>query len=849
MHMDFVEELHTWQEINCAGNPTYAETIQIKSAFPDPEELLASAYAFLKRLRSFPLQVEIGRADTSCFEEYILETKPGFCKIFAADTEGVRRGIYKIGELLREFIPEELPVKTETFHPYFQTRIGRYRFGSHTCPGTRYELDPDSDYYPEPFLDRLASEGLNTIWFNAPAFNEFFLTEWTPDHAGEKKRNYRQLQENVNRCRKYGIRILPYLVIPPAWSFDDPLLKKYPDLAGPSMMGTKFFCPAFEGKKYLYDTMHQIFTDVKHLGGFLIIVQGEGAGVCQEFLEFGHIPCQKKCGMTPGNIFAELISALYDGIRSASKDAEMVAWFYQPFSKEPAKYLGETFSLLPKGILFQYNAESGSFPVQLGKPRWLGDYWQCITEPSPAYQQFAEMIRNTGHRLCAKIMVGTSHEVGSVPYVPVPALTYRKYKALRELGTSSVMQVWGTGGTPGMMNFTAGRLAFTDLSKVSEEDFLLSLGRTLWGKDLAPQVAKGWKILSEAYHDNYPYSNMIQYFGPVADGVNWPLYAIPAYKELLPTWMLNNGEISGDNLCECLNNHTFEEVITLFELLYTQWKEGVNIFRDLAKKHDLTAEQKREIVRMEALEIQFGTSWRIFHFYLLRKKLFEEKNSAYIQEMRQIPVEEIAARKRMLELIEADPVLGYNPEAMGFKYDKDTITAGLKTMDQTFRDLDRLESGDFSQPFVQKSAAMDGSIIELEHFFWSGTWENGILKIHVHCPGHFRILDELFFAFDNDGSDYPIHGHGDSQERVFIKPDAVQWKITRKEDCWESDFTIPVSALPGRSLKNVRMNLTRLMDNYNNRCSWPGKHGAYLTSRLNLAFYDPDDMGIIKGTS
>ncbi len=841
--MDFVEELHTWQEIPCAGNPESPGNIRVHSDFPDPEGVLDSAYAFLRRLKSFPLRVEIVGKQTGCFEEYVFETEPGVCRISASDTEGVRRGVYRIGEILREYTPSSLPVSRETFHPFFHIRISRYRFGSHTCSGEKYELDPDSDYYPEPFLDRLASEGVNAVWFNAPRFEDFFLTEWTPGNAEKKRAYYAKLRENVERCRRYGIRIFPYLVIPEAWSFDHPLLRKYPGLAGPALTGRKFFCPAFEGKRYLHDSMRQLFLDVKHLGGFLIIVQGEGAAVCQEFLQFGEIPCRKKCALSPGEIFAESLRAMYEGIRSASPEAEMFAWFYQPFAKNPAEYLRETFALLPRGIVFQYNAESGSRPVQLGKEREIGDYWQCVTEPSPAFRKFAAMIRTAGQRLSAKIQVGASHEVGSVPYVPVPALTYRKYKALREEGADNVMQVWGTGGTPGMMNFTAGRLAFTDFSRVSEEEFLLSLGRTLWGRELAPQAACAWRMLSEAYHENYPYSNMVQYFGPVADGVNWPLYAVPARKPLLPTWSLNGGAVSGDNLCECLNNHTFSEIVTLFGNLYTQWKAGVDVFRTMERTHSLTAEQKREIVRMEALEIQFGSAWRIFRFYQLRNRMFAERNTACAHEMRTLAGEETAARLRMLELIAMDPVLGYNPEARGFKYDERSIRAGLAAMERTRRELDRLEAGDFSDPFVRHGACLDGRAVRLEHFSWSGSCRDGVLRIHVECPGHFRVLDELFFAFDNDGADYPIHGHADSFARIFIKPDAAQWTIRRGEDSWETDLEIPVSALPGGSLKNVRMNLTRLIDSYDHRCSWPGKEGGFLRPRLNLAFYDPQDMG------
>ncbi len=843
--MDFVEELHCWQEIPLAGEETASGKIQIRAEFPDSEGCLDSAYDFLKRLKSPPLKVVTRRESTGCFEEYTFSTEPGLCIVTAHDTEGIRRGIYKVAELLRESVPSQWPVKTERNRPFFRLRIGRYRFGSQKYPGSTYELDEEADFYPDAFLDRLASEGINAVWFNAPSLAEFSLTSWYPENAEKKRKLYAKLQDNVNRCRRYGIRILPYLVIPEAWAFDAPLLQKFPDMAGPDLYGRKFFCPAFDGKKYLFETFHQLFSEVKNLGGFLVIVQGEGAAICPELLSYGAISCQSKCGLAPGEIFAELIRTLFEGIRSAAPEAEMVAWFYLPFAGAPEDYLDDALRLSPQGVIYQYNAESGSSPLQLGRHRTIGDYWQCITEPSPAFRKFAGMATKYGQRLSAKIQVGTSHEVGSVPYVPVPALTYQKYRALHALGTTDVMQVWGTGGTPGMMNFAAGRLAFTDFSKVSEKQFLHELASTLWGRMLANEVAEAWQVLSKAFQ-NYPYSNMIQYFGPVADGVNWPLCAYPARTQLLPTWSLNEGKISGDNICECLENHSLDEAVTLFHILSDQWSCGAEIFRGIARRNRLNTIQKREIVRIEALEIHFSTSYRIMKFYQLRRQVFASEDLACIPEMRRLVSEEMTARRKMLRLIELDPVLGYNPEACGFKYDRTSIEHGLISLEQTLSDLDRMEQGDLAHPPVKFTYALNGAMVHLKEFSWNGILQNDILLIRIFCPNRRRVLDELFFAFDNDGLDHPVHGHFDSQGRVFILPENVTCTISAQEDSWEAALAVPVASLPGCSLDHCRFNVTRLLDSYQQRCSWPGGVAHYRPARLKLAFYDPQDMGNLQ---
>lgn len=845
--MDFVDELHIWQEIATAGEPEHCGTIEIDARFPDPEDLLDSAYAFLQRLRSFPLKVTLRQQETSVFEEYIFETAPGSCTISANDTEGIRRGIYKVGELLRQYPAHELPVQKQTFRPFMKTRISRYRFGSDKYPGTKFELAPDADFYPEAFLDRFASEGINAVWFNIPRIEQFCLTDWTPGDAEKKERYYVKLQENVDRCRKYGIRIFPYAVVPQCVKNDDPLLEKHPGLQGPQISGRVFFCPAFEGKQYLYDMFHQLFSRIRHLGGFLAIVQGEGAGVCPEFLKYGPIPCQDKCKLQPAEVFATQLKAMYDGMHDATPEAELFAWYYLPFVKDPADYLEQMMALAPKGIVFQYNAESGAAPVQLGKPRPIADYWQAYTDAAPAFRKFAGMAKRQQQRLSAKIQVGTSHEIGSVPYIPAPGLTYRKYKVLQEVGATDVMQVWGTGGTPGLMNYAAGRLAFTDCSKVTEHEFLLELGADLWGREYAPVVAEAWRKLSDAFEQNYPYSNMVQYYGPVADGVTWPLHAYPVDRILLPTWVDDQERFSGDNLCVCLNNHSFDEMVLLFTRLHEQWKEGTDLLRSVAKAKTLSAQQQRDLVRTEALEIIFGCAKHIFRFYQLRLQSFRERSTAYVAEMRQIVLNEITARQKLLGLIEQDPVLGYNPEARGYKFNPPKITKSIQFLQNTLVDLDRLASGDFTPLYEQKSAVLDGKEIRTEKICWSGIIEDGVVKIHAHFPGHAPIYDEMFYVFDNNGKDSPISGHADHLGRIQYSAPCVKWTIQDHEDHWEADLSVPVDKLPGGSLDNCRFAIMRFMDTYDTGYTWPDTdpivppRDGYITQ----SFYNPHNMGFL----
>ena len=845
--MNSFQEMHTWQEISLAGNETVPGKIRIQAEFPDSEALLETAYAFLLRLKSPEMKLRTCKRKTDKFEEYFLNLAPGACTVSANDTEGIRRGIYKVAEILREKTPGEFPVQELKFTPHLQTRIGRYRFGKECNMGAIAELDEGAEAYPEPFLDRYASEGINAVWVKALKFNKIALTKWHPDDEDEKKHRYASIQGIVDRCRRYGIRVFLYFVVPEGIYPENPLWEQE-DMKGPVIAGRADVCPVFSGWNYHYESFRQILSAIPGLGGFLLIIEGEGAAICSNVLRSGGKMCRERCKLSVGEIFAKEIEAIYKGMQAADPSAELICWFYLPWDIEWKPFHKEILQKAPEGVIFQYNAESGSSPVQLGKPRFIGDYWQCISEPAPNYKIFAGAARKHNRRCSAKIMVGASHEVGSIPYVPVPALLYRKYKKLIALGTTDVMQVWGTGGTPGMMNFAAGRLAFTDFSVTTEEDFLRSMAQTLWTGILPEKIIEAWRYFSDSYENYYPYSNMIQYYGPVADGINWPLYAYPADKTLLATWTVNQ-EISGDNIRECLSNHTLDELVTLFELLSSGWQKGVEIFRNIAENYALNAEQKREIVRMEALGIQFRNSYHIMRFYQLRSQIFnsEDNRTEKISLMRKIAEEEVVLRKRMLELLLLDPVLGYNSEAEGYKYSAKTILNGLNQFARTFSELDRLVQGDFSVPEPKGCYRLDGSVVQMENFRWQANLKENSIQIHVECEGKDPVLDEFFFAFDNKEKGFPIHAHFDSKGRIYIKPSGTEIRIHPKENSWEIDIQVPIQVLPGQELAGIRMDLSRQIRNYEQLWSWPSgfKNGKPL-NHLGLSFYDPQDMGELR---
>ena len=114
------------------------------------------------------------------------------------------------------------------------------------------------------------------------------------------------------------------------------------------------------------------------------------------------------------------------------------------------------------------------------------------------------------------------------------------------------------------MNKAAGILSMEPFPE-DENSFLYQLASIYWKKEDLTKVVEAWKEFSTGY-ENYPLTNLFQYYGPMADGPVWPLLLKPMDAPLSPTWLIaSTGTFkpwppSGDRIGECIG-----DVLTLKE--------------------------------------------------------------------------------------------------------------------------------------------------------------------------------------------------------------------------------------------------------------------------------------------
>ena len=809
------------------GEADLSRGVKINCAFPDPEKLLETAYEDLNIFfadsglaTNGEYEIIIQQIDKECFESYRIEIKPESCYIQAADTEGVRRGIYYLEDLLLSNDGPFLRLGSIERKPWLKSRISRCFFGPIKRPPlNRDELLDDIDYYPDEYLNRLAHEGINGLWLTV-VFSDLCQTSISKLDPNAEKR-LAKLRLTVEKCLRHGIKTYIFCIEPRSLPSASELLRKHPELKGAVAWNKEYcFCTFSDtAQKYLYESVNWIFSQVPDLGGMINISLGERPTTCAS-ADWGK-ECPVCSSKTPGEIIAASLKPMEQGMHDANPEAELVSWFYVPENRsgdelDQTSQLLDIAEKLPEHVIMQYNFESGGSKEQLGKERHAGDYWLSYVGPSRKYDDIMHRAQEYGKKISAKIQVGCSHEIATVPFVPVPALLYRKYKAMRELGVSHVMQCWYFGNYPGIMNKTAGNLAFEDFA-VSEENFLFRLAASEWG-EYAGKIVEAWKLLAEGY-SHYPLDNMFQYYGPMHDGIVWPLFLIPKNQPLAPTWRLDYGT-SGDRYGECLGKFTLDEALTLCRRLSEKWNKGAEIMRDLRSAFCNNSERLKDIDLIEAIGILFESGYNILKFYALREILLSSASAKWpdaLDQMENIVYEEIKRSSRMIKLCEADSRLGFHSEAEGYKFFPNKLKWRIAS-------LKNLLKNDFS--------AIKNRIIQAQKPF-----AKKVLKTYTCNSAKDEQAGTFTWRADYNEGKLKVSANNSSSEdifRIYLEPKPFYPPITVIFKAGD-DLEIPL--YPERN--SVKFNIIKENEDYCD--AWI--KSSPLTLRLCLGQYNPETMG------
>ncbi len=776
----FVEELKKYdpRKVHWNSNATIPANCfvlqgkwQIAKDFPDPENLLETAYDALLRFaenninQTIDNKVVIKTVPNRRLapEEYIIDIAPAAITLASADTEGIRRAVYKLIEMCRSSAIPALEYQTVKRKPWLKNRISRCFFAPiKRPPFFRDELLDNVDYYPDSYLDRLAAEAVNGIWLTI-TWKELADTQFFPIDP-QRGQRIAKLQSVVAKCRRYGIKVWVFCIEPASWSAQTP--PPYQDMQGECNFDNILysFCIASENSQhYIRSSVSSIFSAVPDLGGMMLISLGERATSCLSYIyddKAGKLACNEKCGFTHSRILGKVLENIRLGIADAGSKAEVLSWLYNPRVNEIPRWWFTLPEDLSRSDTIAFNFESGCTKTQAGKECCGGDYWLSCIGPADRFIKMAQASQNRC-AIAAKLQVGCSHELATIPFMPVPGNLYQKYKAMKELGVSSVIQCWYFGNYPGTMNQAAGALAFEDFSG-TQTDFLRQLAMPEWGYLHADKIAELWNQFSESY-SNYPLDIQFQYYGPMHDGIVWPLYLKQEMRSLPRSWKPDAAP-AGDAIGEALNNHTLDSAAALTGVMAEKWHNALALLPELRENFAGDPARLQDCNLYEALDLLFDSGAGILQFYKLRDELFRTSSSRNIlQSMLKLIQKEISNSRRMIDLCNADPRLGYHSEAEVFKFYPAKLQWRIDSLKNLSRQIEQLANMEYPEI---KSILMpeDSSFITgIEYnggtFRWRADVNEEFLTITISnapLPADTRQEAEYIYLMDAHGVKFPL---------------------------------------------------------------------------------------------
>lgn len=883
----FVEDLqtplwtaHHWPRREARGDEvSLAQGVTIRAEFEDAAGSLATAYDDLKRFfqaGQVPLQggfeIVARFARTEIYEAFRIEVSDGHCLLLAADSEGIRRAIYCLedemlhasGPFLKKGVIEKKPV--------VRTRISRCFFGPvNRPPKNRDELADDTDYYPDEYLNRLAYDGVNALWLSVD-WKDLCRTAYFPEQGKDAEKRFAKLRRTVEKCARYGIKIYIFGIEPRALDHA-PHFELFPELRGHENTDLAYFCTSTEiGQRYIEEALFTIFDAVPGLGGYINISLGERGTHCySEMTALGNNNCPRCSQRQTWEVCAEALTLMARGMQRANPSAELVSWMYLPYWPEEPEFdvevckenVRQIAAHVPPNVTLQVNFESSAISTQYGKDHTMCDYSLAFVGPSPLFADCAANATAAGARMSAKLQVGCSHEVATVPFVPVPGNLYRKYRAIHELGVSTVMQCWYFGNYPSPMTKAAGLLSFAPFP-ATEDEFLLQLAALSWGDD-APAVAQAWKYFREAY-GAFPSALSFAWFGPVHDCISWPLHLIPVDLPIAPSWKLLFPP-SGDRVAECFaNEFTLKEILQTCRFMAETWQQGIDILQEIKPRYAGREETGLEIGVAEALGLQLHSAANIMRFYALREALpyhgAEEQLQA-LNAMAALVEQEIANTRQLIPLAEKDSRLGFHSEAEGYKYFpakfewriqqlQDLLRNDFPEVERQIRAGEPLfaeftgalptgpayhclqvqpgEEIDWNDCAALACESADG---ELDAVSWKATWQaatdskNVFVRVQCETPQNVTLHGESPFLSNEyvalrieprrlwPSQRYLVNPEGQTHQEIKSTLPMGEWSAAahRTNDGWEAVFTLPLAILRENVPANrpLRINVERFL--------------------------------------
>jgi hypothetical protein len=685
----------------------FAGETYLDGVLGDFERFMSAAMGCGSAANGYPIHLRRsavpGRPDDAA-EAHAINILAQGCEVIAEDLEGLRRAMFRMQDEMRLRRAPILPIGHEARWTRLKTRIARspvapYRWLS------GWELEDEHDYYPEEYLHRLAHSGVNGIWV-AGLLRNMVASAVYPE-LGPPEHRLEKLNRLIEKAARHGIRVYLFCMEPRALPPEHPAAIAHPEIVG----ARGCLCTSVPGvREYIRQAMRSLFTEAPRLGGLINIFCGERPSNCWWHNEQIVQECPR-CRQRPrAEVLAEVLDTFAQGIHSTSPSAEFMAWTYMMASSRetlPIAPMLEVATRCDRRVIWLGNFEHGCTKEICGKSVQAHEYSLSCVGPSDYFSDMAQAVRDSGRRIYAKLQVGTTYEMSSVPHIPVPGIVYDKIAAAGHLGVSGAMLGWIPGGFPSMQLKMTGEAAFEP--RATKKDLMRRVAALDWGEAAAETVAAAWDDFARAWQ-LYPMDNAVLYWGPITRG---PAYQLHLEREPRLAKPYNWGftrkrepQPFEDQYTRWLGDYTVEQITGSFREMARLWQIGIDRLESIPMQEGPSREPARQIAVAKAVRLQCLSAANVYEFYALRDQLkisAETAHPAILERLEDVAKDELAVCGQVRALLSIDPTLGFESEIYDFSYSISLIDQKMLQVSQMLPIVARWRRGGVEREILERT--------------------------------------------------------------------------------------------------------------------------------------------------
>lgn len=594
-----------------------------------------------------------------------------------------------------------------------------------TQPGApRIFRRPESDFnadeplqaasvYTAESLGLLVEHGFNGIWLRG-RLRDLMQSNVLPGlNDSRRQERLDSLRAVIARGRAAGIGVYLFFNDPLALPAHDPFWRAHPDLAGETHRDHAGQCDSGVQNvvalclstptvaRFFEEAAASVLRDLPSLAGVILITASEHHSHCwSHYVRYGlddgmTLPsvAPMRCPRCARREPAELVSQIARGWRNAADahapQCRVIAWnwSWSLWYRDPQR---EVLDALPPGVDVMADWERGGQRAWRGRTIVVDEYSLGYAGPSERFLGTRAAARQAGRAVLAKLQIGTTHEIATVPNLPLLTNLHQKLAGLHEHGIAGFMGAWNFGCTLTLNTYAIRHFLERPAEYRDRDRFLASLAQSYLGVTDPVAVIRAWEQFARDF-ENYPFHIQLLYFSPLNDAPAHPLSFRYTGTPLGDSWVAH---AFGDRLEDCLGPFTMVEVADAFAALDRGWQEGLagyaQALRNLAP--DATAAQHQhaaeELRCAQMIDLQFRSAANLFRFHQERQRLMAERGLVApcdlprTEALESILCDEIRNAQDALPLVEADPRLGFHQEARVYMYDATLIRKKIAQMER-----------------------------------------------------------------------------------------------------------------------------------------------------------------------